>query len=153
MLSRAVLPLTRPNVLASTVRVSGLATQRPRCFTQGPVYSAQKPPKDLRSKTNKSKAAGKPDQDQHSKEQPEFDTNAKPEADVSESATVSYAPCHPNPCGDQLSNGHWILAQNGGNSKQASSRSDPGNSIHIGCRARGPHEERWSITLEPHRRP
>lgn len=93
MLSRVVLPLTRPNVLASAVRVSGLAYQRPRFFTQGTVFNASyKLPKDLEAKSKKPKAASQPEQDQHATEQPEFETQAKPETDASEPASVSYTP-------------------------------------------------------------
>lgn len=105
MLSRAVLPLTRPNVLASTARVSGLTAHRARYFSQGPVYNAQKLPKDLKAKSNKPKTAEQPEQSQYAKEQPEFDTKAKPETDASESAPVSYTPYHPI-YRDHLSNNH-----------------------------------------------
>lgn len=105
MLSRAVLPLTRPNVLASTVRVSGLAAQRSRYFSQGPVYNAQKLPKNLKATSNKPKSAEQPEQNHHAKEQPESDTKAK---DTSEPTTVSYNPCRPISCRDHLSNNHRL---------------------------------------------
>lgn len=90
MLSRAVLPLTRPNVLASAVRVGSLSTQRPRWYAKGKDNAPYKLPENLPPK----KAAGEPKQNQHASEQPEFDTKAKPEPE-SEAAdsTVRYT-CH-----------------------------------------------------------
>ncbi|KAJ5156165.1 Mitochondrial import inner membrane translocase subunit tim50 [Penicillium capsulatum] len=100
MLSRAVLPLARPSVLASAARVSSLTAQRPRYFAQGSVYNAQKLPKDLKSKSSKPKTTDQPEQSQHAKEQPEFDTKAKPEADASESATPESEPIPNKPLPD-----------------------------------------------------
>lgn len=88
MLSRAVLPLTRPNVLASAVRVGSLSTQRPRWYAKGKDNAPYKLPEHLQPK----KAAEEPKQNQHASEQPEFDTQAKPETEASESA-VRYT-CH-----------------------------------------------------------
>jgi len=84
MLSRAILPLTRPNILASTVRVGSLSTQRPRWYAKGKPY---KLPENLQSKTGK-----EPKQSQHASEQPEFDTKAQPETEAPES-TVRHI-CH-----------------------------------------------------------
>lgn len=88
MLSRAVLPLTRPNVLASAARasrVSALATQRPRWYAKGKgtPYELPKSPKAKKSKTTPEAS-----QNEHAKEQPELDTKAKPSADAAESNTV-----------------------------------------------------------------
>ncbi|KAJ5574303.1 uncharacterized protein N7459_008730 [Penicillium hispanicum] len=87
MLSRAVLPLTRPNVLASTVRVSALSAQRSRWYSKG--GAPYELPKSMQSgpKAKNPKTANKPQQNQHAAEQPEFDTTAKPESEVSESST------------------------------------------------------------------
>ncbi|KAJ5384851.1 NLI interacting factor [Penicillium concentricum] len=75
MLSRAVLPLTRPNVLASAVRVSTLSA-RPS------PYAAYKlsPGIQLRAKSNKSQKPDTPtpSQKDFTAEQPEFDTKAEP---------------------------------------------------------------------------
>ncbi|OQD77485.1 hypothetical protein PENDEC_c002G07106 [Penicillium decumbens] len=79
MLSRALLPLTRPNILASTVRVGSLSTQRPRWYAKGKPY---KLPENLQSKTGK-----EPKQSQHASEQPEFDTKAQPETEAPESTS------------------------------------------------------------------
>ena len=62
MLSRAILPLTRPNVLASTVRASALSTQRPRWYAKTTGDAPYKLPKSLRSQSEmkKSGAANDP---------------------------------------------------------------------------------------------
>jgi import inner membrane translocase subunit TIM50 len=88
MLSRAVLPLTRPNVLASAARVGSLSAQRPRWYAKGKDNAPYKLPDHLQQK----KAADEPKQNQHASEQPEFDTQAKPETEASE-PTVRYT-CH-----------------------------------------------------------
>lgn len=87
MLSRAVLPLARRNVLASTVRVSALSAQRPRWYAKGKDNAPYTLPESLQGKepqAKKPKAAKK----EFAAEQPEFDTQAKPETEASES--VSY---------------------------------------------------------------
>jgi import inner membrane translocase subunit TIM50 len=80
MLSRAVLPLTRPNILASAARVGSLSAQRPRWYAKGKDNAPYKLPDHLQQK----KAADEPKQNQHASEQPEFDTQAKPETEASE---------------------------------------------------------------------
>ena len=91
MLSRAVLPLARRNVLASTVRVCALSAQRPRWYAKGKDNAPYTLPESLQGKepqTKKPKAAKK----EFAAEQPEFDTQAKPETEASESpVAVSYA--------------------------------------------------------------
>ena len=92
MLSRAVLPLTRPNVLASAVRVSALSAQRPRWYAKGKDNTPYELPQSLKPETTapkkKSKGINQTQQSQHAKEQPEFDPQAKPESDAVESNTV-----------------------------------------------------------------
>lgn len=65
MLSRAVLPLTRPNVLASAVRVSALSAQRPRWYAKsggGGGGARYKLPKSIQSESDAKtpKAANNP---------------------------------------------------------------------------------------------
>lgn len=74
MLSRAVLPLTRPNILASTVRASALSIPQPRWYAKNnkpktpyKVPDSVKPPKPEQP------------QEQYSAEQAEFDTKADPQ--------------------------------------------------------------------------
>lgn len=84
MLSRAVLPLARRNVLASTVRVSALSAQRPRWYAKGKDSAPYTLPESLQGKepqVKKPKAAKK----ETPVEQPESDTQAKPETEASES--------------------------------------------------------------------
>lgn len=94
MLSRAVLPLTRPNVLASAVRVGSLSAQRPRFYAnKGAPYKLPDSIQPKETKAKKPKAAQQPEQNQHAAEQPEFETKAKPETDAPESSSpVSYTP-------------------------------------------------------------
>lgn len=80
MLSRAILPLARPNLLASSVRIS--AIHHPRWYAKKTPY---KLPAHMR--TSKSNESGKkpqqPDQQkQYSAEQAEFETNADPQANT-----------------------------------------------------------------------
>ena len=81
MLSRAALPLTRPNVLASAVRASALSA-RPSPYT---AYKLT-PVIQQRAKSNKSnkpkapKAPTPPEKNEFAAEQPEFDTKAEPKA-------------------------------------------------------------------------
>ncbi|KAJ5236400.1 hypothetical protein N7489_006491 [Penicillium chrysogenum] len=73
MLSRAVLPLTRPNVFASAVRASTLSA-RPSPYT---AYKLS-PGIQLRAKSNKSKSnTPKAAPKDFAAEQPEFDTKAE----------------------------------------------------------------------------
>ncbi|KAJ5468376.1 NLI interacting factor [Penicillium sp. IBT 31633x] len=88
MLTRAVLPLTRPNVLASAVRASTLSAR--------PSYTAFKlsPGIQLRAKTtnsNKPKTPKEAPKDINA-EQPEFDTKAKPETTSSDAAEEPMKP-------------------------------------------------------------
>lgn len=95
MLSRAVLPLTRPNVLASAVRVGALSTQRPRWYAKGKENVPYKLPESMQPKNTRAempKTAEQPQESQHAAEQPEFDTKAKPETDAAASSTVRYSP-------------------------------------------------------------
>ncbi|KAJ5735485.1 Mitochondrial import inner membrane translocase subunit tim50 [Penicillium malachiteum] len=97
MLSRAILPLTRPNVLASATRasrVSALSAQRPRWYAKG-KDSPYELPQTLKSK--KSKAAAEASQSQHSKEQPEFETKAKSETDAADTVETEQIPNQPLP--------------------------------------------------------
>ncbi|KAA8647337.1 hypothetical protein EYZ11_004081 [Aspergillus tanneri] len=78
MLSRAVLPLTRPNVLASAVRLSVLPVTHSRWYAKAGkpktpynVSDSVKPPKPEKP-TN-------PSQQEYSSEQAEFNTNAEPQ--------------------------------------------------------------------------
>ncbi|KAJ5185066.1 NLI interacting factor [Penicillium cf. griseofulvum] len=91
MLSRAVLPLTRPNVLASAVRASTLSVR-------SSPYAAYKlsPGIQLRAKSNKSKKPDTPQpaQKEFTAEQPEFDTKAEP---TQPSEPVEQAPQTPLP--------------------------------------------------------
>jgi import inner membrane translocase subunit TIM50 len=78
MLSRAVLPLTRPNVLASAVRASALSAR-------SSPYAAYKlsPGIQQRAKSSKAKKtpqAPAPENKEFAAEQPEFDTKAEPKA-------------------------------------------------------------------------
>lgn len=85
MLSRAVLPLTRPNVLASAVRTSALSAQRPRWYAQGKGNTPYTLPESMQpqeTKQKKRKPTQKPQAAQHTTEQPEFDTKAQPETDA-----------------------------------------------------------------------
>lgn len=94
MLSRAALPLTRPNVLASAFRVSlALSAQRPRWYAQGKGSTPYNLPESMQSeesKTKKRKATKNTQPEQHSTEQPEFDTKAQPKTDAEASQPVSY---------------------------------------------------------------
>ncbi|CAL5870149.1 uncharacterized protein PFLUO_LOCUS4384 [Penicillium psychrofluorescens] len=84
MLSRAVLPLTRPNVLASAVRVSALSVQHPRFYAKGkgktpyklPNQAGGPKPSETANQTaNSASTPGK----EYAPEQAEFDTQAEPE--------------------------------------------------------------------------
>lgn len=78
MLSRAVLPLTRPSVLASAARVSALSAQHPRWY-------AKNKGKNSSNKIPKAKPAqppqppqGSAQQKEYASEQAEFETKADP---------------------------------------------------------------------------
>lgn len=81
MLSRAILPLTRPNVLASAVRVGSLSAQRPRWYAKNKPYKLPESVQPKEKKAKKPKSTEQPQQNQHAAEQPEFDTKAKPETE------------------------------------------------------------------------
>ncbi|KAJ5534472.1 hypothetical protein PENPOL_c004G03425 [Penicillium polonicum] len=92
MLSRAVLPLSRPNVFASAVRASTLSA-RPSPYTAYKLSPAiQLRAKSNKSKSNTPKAAPK----DFTAEQPEFDTKAEP-TQPSESVEQEQAPQTPLP--------------------------------------------------------
>ena len=78
MLSRAVLPLTRPNVFASAVRASTLSA-RPSLYASYKLSPGiQLRAKSTKSKPKTSKANPKADSKAFAAEQPEFDTKAEP---------------------------------------------------------------------------
>lgn len=89
MLSRAMLPLTRPNVLTSTVRASTLSVHHARW------YAKSNKPKKTPYKIPDSVKSSKPEQPadaprgQYSTEQAEFETKADPQQN---SATNTSAP-------------------------------------------------------------
>ncbi|EAU29742.1 import inner membrane translocase subunit tim-50, mitochondrial precursor [Aspergillus terreus NIH2624] len=75
MLSRAVLPLTRPNVLASTVRVSTLPLSHARWYAKvGKPKAPYKLPDSVKPPKPESTSASQ--QQEPAPEQPEFDTPA-----------------------------------------------------------------------------
>ncbi|KAJ5628967.1 Mitochondrial import inner membrane translocase subunit tim50 [Penicillium lividum] len=87
MLSRAVLPLTRPNVLASASRasrvprVSALSLQQPRWYAKG-KGTPYELPKSQEPESRESKSTSK---NQSESEQSDFDNKSKPETDAAES--------------------------------------------------------------------
>lgn len=85
-----MLPLARRNVLASTVRVSALSAQRPRWYAKGKDSTPYTLPESLQAKEpqpKKPKAA----KNQTPAEQPESESQAKPETEAAESPiAVSY---------------------------------------------------------------
>lgn len=89
MLSRAMLPLTRPNVLASTVRVSTLPVNHARWYAKNskPKKTPYKVPGSVKSP--KPEQPANAPQEQYSTEQAEFDTKADPQQN---SATNTSAP-------------------------------------------------------------
>ncbi|KAJ6171849.1 hypothetical protein N7470_000916 [Penicillium chermesinum] len=100
MLSRAVLPLARPNVFASAsaVRVSALAAQRPRWYAKakGKKYDP-KPGSTIKQRVPPAQSQGS-QESQHAKEQPEFETAAQPEAaSSSPEAEINETPSKPLP--------------------------------------------------------
>lgn len=123
MLSRAVLPLTRPNVLASAVRVGSLSAQRPRWYAKGKGKAPYKLPESMKRKetnANNPQSAEKPQQTQYTPEQPEFDTKAKAESEIDaaeSSSTVRYT--HLYSSTNLLSDMMPFLARAGGSSQQA----------------------------------
>ncbi|CAI7570675.1 Mitochondrial import inner membrane translocase subunit tim50 [Penicillium manginii] len=125
MLSRAVLPLTRPNVLASAFRASSaLSAQRPRWYAQGKGSSPYTLPESMQSqeaKTKKRKATKNTQTAQTTAEQPEFDTKAQPETDA-ESAKPSEAEDIPSKPLPDLTQGipSTLFAELEGRSKKSS---------------------------------
>jgi hypothetical protein len=104
MLSRAVLPLTRPNVLASAVRASALSA-RPSLYTAYKLSPGiQQRAKS--TKSNKPKAPNSPEQNEFAAEQPEFDTKAEPKATEPSSTVSSYF--HPDVIKDVPSDNSFI---------------------------------------------
>lgn len=88
MLSRAVLPLSRPRVLSSTLRISSsLSVQHTRWYAKSkPKTSYKLPDSAKQSKSEKpAKAAApdsaqqKPKEEEYSADQAEFDTTAQPQ--------------------------------------------------------------------------
>ena len=90
MLSRAMLPLTRPNVLAPAIRASTLSVPHARWYAKNnkPKKTPYKVPDSVKSKSSKpekpEQAAGA-SQEQYSTEQAEFETKADPQ----ENSTVN----------------------------------------------------------------
>lgn len=100
MLSRAVLPLTRPKVLVSAVRVGSLSAQLPRWYAKGKApYKLPQSMKRKETNANNPQSGEKPQQKQHATEQPEFDTKAKAQSETDapeSSSTVRYTPIQLN---------------------------------------------------------
>ncbi|KAJ5669373.1 Mitochondrial import inner membrane translocase subunit tim50 [Penicillium macrosclerotiorum] len=100
MLSRAVLPLARRNVLASTVRVSALSAQRPRWYAKGKDNAPYKLPESLQAKEPKaqqSQATEKSQKDQQAAEQSESNAQATPESDSATTPESEQIPNKPLP--------------------------------------------------------
>ncbi|KAB8069989.1 HAD-like domain-containing protein [Aspergillus leporis] len=103
MLSRAVLPLTRPNALASTIRLSSLPVTHSRWYAKG---NKPKAPYKLPESVKPPKA-DQSAQQEYSPAQAEFGTNADPQsntanqtaepAESSQTATEKAAPQKPLP--------------------------------------------------------
>ncbi|PYH90530.1 TFIIF-interacting CTD phosphatase [Aspergillus ellipticus CBS 707.79] len=75
MLSRAVLPLTRPNVLASSVRVSSLSVSQSRWYAKvGKPKTPYKLPQSPKASKAEQSPKAAPSQQEYSAEQAEFDT-------------------------------------------------------------------------------
>ncbi|KAJ5921361.1 Mitochondrial import inner membrane translocase subunit tim50 [Penicillium verhagenii] len=91
MLSRAILPLTRPNALASATRlsrvprVSALSVQQPRWYAKGKDTPYELPESLQESKSAKSKKSASKNQPES--EQSESDNKTKPDTDAAESST------------------------------------------------------------------
>ncbi|BCR85267.1 protein translocase subunit TIM50 [Aspergillus chevalieri] len=86
MLSRAMLPLTRPNILASTTRVSALSTPRSRWYAKNnKPKTPYKVPDSV--KPSKPEQSGNASQEQYSTEQAEFDTKADPQQNTANSTS------------------------------------------------------------------
>lgn len=78
MLSRAVLPLTRPNVLTSTVRASTISVAHSRWYAKSTKpKTPYKLPQSVKS-ANSEQSPKAPSQNDYSAEQAEFDTKAAP---------------------------------------------------------------------------
>ncbi|KAK5678774.1 mitochondrial inner membrane protein required for protein import, partial [Elasticomyces elasticus] len=83
MLSRAMLPLTRPNILAPAVRASTLSVPHARWYAKNnkPKKTPYKVPESVKSKSTKPEKPEQPanaPREQYSTEQAEFDTKADP---------------------------------------------------------------------------
>jgi import inner membrane translocase subunit TIM50 len=78
MLSRAVLPLTRPNALASTIRLSSLPVTHSRWYAKG---NKPKAPYKLPESVKPPKA-DQSAQQEYSPAQAEFGTNADPQSNT-----------------------------------------------------------------------
>ncbi|EPS30345.1 Mitochondrial import inner membrane translocase subunit tim50 [Penicillium oxalicum] len=88
MLSRAVLPLARRNVLASTVRVSALSAQRPRWYAKGKTNTPYTLPDSLQDKDTQSKDS-KSTKKQATPQKAEAESQATPETEAPEPTTAS----------------------------------------------------------------
>ncbi|KAF9884032.1 mitochondrial inner membrane protein required for protein import [Aspergillus nanangensis] len=84
MLSRAVLPLTRPNILASTVRISALPLSHARWYAK---VGKPKAPYKLPDSVKPTKPESKTPRQEPAAEQPEFDTSADPQSNNTTSRT------------------------------------------------------------------
>lgn len=87
MLSRAVLPLARRNVLASTVRVSALSAQRPRWYAKGKTNTPYTLPDSLQDKDTQSKDS-KSTKKQATPQKAEAESQATPETEAPEPTTA-----------------------------------------------------------------
>ncbi|OJK03094.1 hypothetical protein ASPACDRAFT_76166 [Aspergillus aculeatus ATCC 16872] len=100
MLSRAVLPLTRPNILASTVRASTVTVPHSRWYAKNskPKSSYNLPDSIKASQSKQPSQAPAPKQEDkqadYAAEQAEFDTKADPQSNASSQQTSpeSHAP-------------------------------------------------------------
>lgn len=89
MLSRAVMPLTRPNALASAFRASSaLSAQRPRWYAQGKGSAPYNLPESMQSQESKAKTRKASQKSQ--KDQQEPNTKSSPETDAEPANPVSY---------------------------------------------------------------
>ncbi|PYH66448.1 protein translocase subunit TIM50 [Aspergillus vadensis CBS 113365] len=89
MLSRAVLPLTRPNVLTSTVRASTISVAHSRWYAKSTKpKTPYKLPQSVKSAKSEQPPKA-PSQNDYSAEQAEFDTKAKPATEASETGSTA----------------------------------------------------------------
>ncbi|KAI9369128.1 import inner membrane translocase subunit tim-50 mitochondrial precursor [Aspergillus egyptiacus] len=95
MLRRAIVPLARPNVLASTPRISAISTTHTRWYAKN---TKPKPPyklPDSVKSSNPPEQSAKASQQNHTAEQPEFETKADPEANTANTTSQAESPQTP----------------------------------------------------------